>query len=42
LAVINSGYKIEIVRKKEILPIIKFIKEKYKIKDITKLYDIKK
>jgi len=38
-AVINAGYKIELIRKKEITPIIKLIKEKYSVKDITKLYD---
>lgn len=38
-SVIDSGYKIQVIRKKEISPIIKEIKEKYKIKDITKLYD---
>lgn len=40
-AVINKGYKIEVVRKKEITPIIKAIKQKYNVKDITTLYDEK-
>lgn len=40
-AVIESGYIIQLIRKKEITPIIKSIKEKYGVKDITKLYDKK-
>lgn len=40
-AVIYAGYKIKLIRKKEIIPIIKSIKEKYGIKDITQLYDKK-
>lgn len=40
-AVIEKGYKIEVIRKKEITPIIKAIKEKYNVKDITTLYDEK-
>lgn len=40
-AVIDAGYKIELIRRKEINPIIKSIKEKYGIKDITQLYDKK-
>lgn len=38
-AVIKNGYKIQLIRRKEILPIIKEIKTKYNLKDITKLYD---
>lgn len=41
-SVIEAGHRIEIIRKKQIEPMIKYIKEKYKIKDITKLYDVKK
>jgi hypothetical protein len=40
-AVIEAGYKIELIRRKEINPIIKSIKEKYRVKDITQLYDKK-
>jgi hypothetical protein len=40
-AVMQAGYKIEVIRKKEILPIIKAIKNRYDIKDITVLYDQK-
>ncbi len=40
-AVIDSGYTIHIIRKKEINPIIKSIKEKYGVRDITQLYDKK-
>ena len=40
-SVIKAGYKIEVIRRKEILPIIKEIKIKYKVKDITQLYDLK-
>lgn len=40
-SVIDKGYKIEVIRKKEITPIIKAIKEKYNVKDITTLYDEK-
>lgn len=40
-AVIDAGYKIELVRRKEINPIIKAIKEKYRVKDVTELYDKK-
>jgi predicted nucleic acid-binding Zn ribbon protein len=40
-AVIDAGYQIELIRKKEITPIIKFLKEKYKVKDLTELYDKK-
>jgi hypothetical protein len=40
-AVVDAGYQIELIRKKEINPIIKFLKEKYKVKDLTELYDKK-
>jgi predicted nucleic acid-binding Zn ribbon protein len=40
-AVIDAGYQIELIRKNEITPIIKFLKEKYGFKDITELYDQK-
>lgn len=40
-AVIDAGYQIELIRKKEITPIIKFLKEKYKVRDLTELYDKK-
>lgn len=40
-AVIDAGYQIELIRKKEITPIIKFLKEKYSVKDLTQLYDKK-
>jgi len=39
--VLDAGYQIELIRKKEITPIIKFLKEKYGIKDLTQLYDKK-
>lgn len=38
-AVVVAGYKIEVIRKKEILPIIKEIKSKYNVKHIVELYD---
>lgn len=38
-AVIDGGYDIKIFRRKEIMPLIKSIQEKYKVKDITELYD---
>lgn len=38
-AVKMKGYKIKLIRRKEILPMIKLIKEKYKVKDIINLYD---
>jgi len=38
-AVKTAGHSINIIRKKEITPIIKTVKEKYKLKDITQLYD---
>lgn len=38
-AVIEAGYKIAIIRRKEILPIIKLIQKNYNVKDITMLYD---
>lgn len=38
-AVIDAGYNIEIFRRKEIMPLIKSIQEKYNIKDIIELYD---
>lgn len=40
-SVIDAGYTIEVIRKKQIEPIIKEIKKKYKVKDITQLYDKK-
>lgn len=40
-AVIAAGYRIEVIRRKEILPIVKALKEKYSVKDITELYDKK-
>ena len=40
-AVVDAGYEIELIRKKEITPIIKFLKEKYGVKDLTELYDKK-
>jgi hypothetical protein len=40
-AVVDAGYQIEVIRKKEITPIIKFLREKYGIKDLTELYDKK-
>lgn len=40
-AVIDDGYEIEIVRKKEIMPIINLLKKKYNVKDIVELYDKK-
>lgn len=40
-SVLDSGYKIEILREEEIFPLIRNIKKKYKIKDITILYDQK-
>lgn len=40
-AVLDAGYKIDVIRKKEIMPIIKQLKKKYNVKDITTLYDQK-
>lgn len=40
-AVVDAGYQIELICKKEITPIIKFLKEKYGVKDLTELYDKK-
>lgn len=38
-SVIDAGHRIEVIRKKQIEPIIKEIKKKYGVKDITQLYD---
>lgn len=40
-AVLDASYKIDVIRKKEIMPIIKQLKKKYNVKDITTLYDQK-
>lgn len=38
-AVLKAGYKIEILRKKEINPIIKIVKTVFNVKDLSQLYD---
>lgn len=38
-AVINAGYEIKVIRRKEIEPMIKELKKKYQIKDLTSLYE---
>lgn len=38
-AVRFSGVEIEIFRRKEIMPLIKYVQQMYGIKDITQLYD---
>lgn len=38
-AVIKAGYEIVMIKKKEINPIIKIVKESYKVKNLVDLYD---
>lgn len=38
-AVRKSGMKIKIFRRKEIMPLIKYVQQMYGVKDITQLYD---